>query len=68
MFKKIGSPTNIEAVNFKKSATDNIVCSHCKAVVGRRNGRFSKFSGSNVVVVSISKFICPQCNETSEVK
>lgn len=68
MFKKIGSPTSIETVSFKKSVSENICCSHCKCVVGKRNGNFFKFSGSNTVVISVGKFICPTCGKFTETK
>ena len=64
-FQKIGSPVNIEAVNFKKSSTVSICCSKCKAAVGRKNGQFVKFANSTVVVVAPERFVCPKCGAIS---
>jgi len=66
MFKRIGSPTSFEILNFKKKKDVFIVkCSGCDSVVGRRNGSLVKFSNSTVVVVSPEKFICPRCGKTN---
>lgn len=61
MFKRIGGPANIEVVNFKKTSTVDVICSTCKRVIGRKSGRFIKFSGSSAVVVSPVDCICSKC-------
>lgn len=64
MFKRTGGPVKIETLNFDKSSK-NVVCQHCDEVVGKRNGKFTKFSGSNVVAVMASKFLCPKCGKAT---
>lgn len=64
-FKKIGSPVNMEIVNFKKTSTVNICCKACGKNIGRRNGQYVKFSKSSVVVVSPQRFVCPECGAIS---
>ena len=65
-FNRIGNPAKIESIDFKRASTIDIVCNHCKSIVGRRNGRFSKFTGSNAVMVSTPKFLCPKCGNATE--
>jgi ribosomal protein L14 len=68
MFKRVGNPVSIESVNFKKASTEDVVCPHCKAIVGRKNGRFVKFAGSATVIVEPKKCYCPKCSEPFDIK
>ena len=66
MFKRTGTTEGIELVSFKKSMTEDVVCQSCKRVIGRRSGKFIKFSGSSAVVVSPEYFICAKCGEKNK--
>ena len=65
-FNRLGTPMDLDAIDFKSKDAHAIVCEHCGKKVGVMHKRAAKFSGSSVVMVAPKEFVCPRCGKTSK--
>ena len=64
-FQRIGTPVDLNAVDFKSKESYAIACEHCGKKVGRGVKRLAKFAGIEIVVVAPREFVCPHCGAKS---
>ena len=66
-FQRIGTPVELDLVDFESAGAYAIVCKHCGAKVGNGHKRMARFSGTKTVVILPREFLCPKCGKTSPI-